>query len=290
MGFKEQASQHLRRFKENILKVSEYDAFPHMLTDQDALKGLNFYHSYPGFMEAVRRRYKSFRRPMYKNMLRSEHIPFNFFVPLHCNLTDERVSIFFKEVFPNLDIQQLQSIEIEKSPEKKGAMGKGHQYLDDNTSFDVLVLYQSSNGLEALGIEIKYTEKSYPYGDLERERMFSWSSLYHKRHINSGIYKPNTIPILIEPKLKQLWRNHLLGLAMIQNGDIKRFTSVHMYPNGNTYQAQAAKEYLDLLQDECKSTFHALTFEEFIVIGQEVFNEDPPRKHWFEYLEQRYLF
>lgn len=300
LTFKTRAAKHQQQFREEVLNLPNFEEFPYILTDEDALKGYNFHRDFPGFMEAVTKRYKGFRKPMYKNMLRSEHLPFNLFVPLQIHLHDERVLKFFRELFPTLDIQKLEAIEIEKSPEKKRYAPSGlnapslfedDRYLDDNTSFDALVTYQSTTGREAIGIEVKYTEKSYPYSEEERNRMFceGQDSLYHKRHDASGIYKPDRIWILRMAKFKQFWRNHLLGLAMVQKGDIKNFTSVHLYPDGNNYQANAALEYKAMLRQECKDTFIPLTLEMFIVIGLEVFYGEPEWEQWVRYLGRRYV-
>jgi hypothetical protein len=299
-NFYNKAKHHQEKFRNEYLKLDRFDTYPTMLTDEDALKGYNFYIKYPGMLDAVRKRFNGFRKPLYKNMLRSEHIPFNLFVPLKIEINAKPVISFFNRLFPFLNIDSITDIDFEKSPERlkfsKGSffplpLFDEEKYLDDSTSFDVMVTYKTNGHVGCLGIEVKYTEKSYPYGATEKLKMYDndENSLYHQTHTNSKIYLPDSISLLREKKLKQLWRNHLLGLKMLQKGDINNFTSVHLYPNGNSYQRECVEAYHETLLDTSKQSFVGITFEKFIETGKECFKNNFGLVSWLEYLEVRYI-
>ncbi len=86
-------------------------------------------------------------------MLTSEHIPFNFFVPLYQN--NDFCKIVFSELL-EVNIHSIDKIEIEYAPKPK------ENYLNDGTSFDTYIEYTSSdNSKGIIGIEVKYTENEY---------------------------------------------------------------------------------------------------------------------------------
>ncbi len=299
-SFFNRAKDHQQKYRENILELSEYDTYVTMLKDEDASKGGNFYIKWNGMLEAVENRYKGFRKPLYKNMLRSEHIPFNFFVPLQNNNNDELTVQFFSQLTGIPGIINIEGIDFEKSPEKKkylpqtknyAPLKEDEKFLDDRTSFDVMVTYESERGLGAIGIEVKYTEKSYPYGETEKSRMESEdeNELYQQTHNRSGIYIPGAIKKLRSKTMKQFWRNHLLGLKMIQKGLVKEFTSIQLFPKSNTYQYDKSQEYHDQIIDTAKTQFVPITYEQFIATGLETFKGKSEFEDWLNYLQDRYI-
>ena len=299
-SFFNQAKEHQQKFRESNLQLPAFDKYVTMLTDDDARRGKNFYTEWDGMMEAVMRRYKGFRKPLYKNMLRSEHIPFNFFVPLEQNKHDEKVVRFISKITGITDIATIEKIEFEKSPEKKIYLRetKGYlplkeeeKFLADSTSFDVMLTYQADRGKGGIGIEVKYTEKSYPYGETEKRRMESSdeNELYHLTHKNSGIYVDGSVEKLKTKILKQFWRNHLLGLRMIQKGLINEFVSVQLFPDSNQYQKEKSQEYHKQIIANAKSQFVPITYEKFIETGLEMFKEKNDFENWLKYLKLRYI-
>ncbi len=123
--------------------------------EEDAQKGLIFYAGFDIF-EAARQQFDpgvSDNKPMYSNMLRSQHIPFNFFVPLAKNLVYARDVINF---FVGGAISDINLIKIEHAPAPEIA-------LHYRTSFDAYIGYEHVDGTEGiLGIEVKYGEGAYP--------------------------------------------------------------------------------------------------------------------------------
>lgn len=286
MNFRAQAFEHQARFRES-LGIGEYNRIPAILNEKDARLGRNFYAAFPGLFEQVQRRFPFDRhKMMYAHMVRSEHIPFNFFVPLILDKSNDFAGKIFKKLLGPESIGTIESIEIESAPKPKDA------YLDDNTAFDVFLSARNDDGAAAgIGVEVKYTEKSYPYGDLERKRMFDPNdkSPYHRVTGESGLFIPGAITKLREIKLKQTWRNHLLGEAMKLKGDVSSFYSVLLYPSGNSYQSEVCNEYCSLLRPEKVGSFRGVTFEEFIRVGRDVCGNSVHYVNWLGFLADRYI-
>ncbi|MCX6723177.1 MAG: hypothetical protein NT094_03910, partial [Candidatus Staskawiczbacteria bacterium] len=144
------ARLHQSKFRAEVLNLP-YDSYGNYLTKEDGEIGNNFYKGF-GIFEAVKK-YRKYNKPLYSNMLRSEHIPFNFFIPFDLNKT------FCKNVFNEFFggvIQTIERIEIEFAPKPR------EKYLNDGTSFDTYIEYtHTDNSKGILGIEVKYTEKEY---------------------------------------------------------------------------------------------------------------------------------
>ena len=150
-GFLEKARLHQSKYRAFRLNVP-FDKFGNYLIKEDALKGLNFYNDFNIF-EQVKERYPNYSRPLYANMLRSEHISFNLFSPLKSDLEYCR-SVF--NYFMNGQIKSIDDIKIEYAP------SPAEKYLKDKTSFDTYIEYTHSDNSKAIiGIEVKYTEREY---------------------------------------------------------------------------------------------------------------------------------
>ncbi len=227
----------------------------------------------------------------FRNMLRSEHIPYNFFIPLKLNSNQIEVLSFFKKLFDRDDLLTITKFEIEWAPDSKYTM-------QDKTSFDVYIQFDLQNDKTlGVGIEIKFTEKSYPYTAMELSRLkkeVEAESPYFKIWNNKkiSVYEDNSYNILGEKMYKQFFRNHLLGLSMINNNNLKikidEFISVHLFPEANTYQKEKAEEYNQKIRLENRRYFISLTFEKFIDEGEKIFNASAEKK-WLNYLKDRYI-
>lgn len=282
-SFKSKAREHQIQVREDIgLHAGEYETY---LKDNDARSGLNFYSTFPGLLSVVDDKYHfDDRRIMYKDMLRSEQIPFNLFAPLKLDININTTSQFITLLIDSNIPLNVKSIEVEWSPPDKT------KHLNDNTSFDTFVLCHDVNQQRiGIGVEVKYTERSYPYGKTEKRKMDDLSSIYYQVTQRSNLYRPGYVAQLKQKEYKQIWRNHLLGESMIVNKEIDRFYSVHMYPEGNTYQKEAAYKYSKFLQNDHAFRFVPLTFERFIDIGRTIYAPFPMYMSWLEYLQQRYI-
>ena len=145
-GFLKRARLHQSKFRAETLKL-DYDTYGNYLTKKDGEDGKNFYEGFRIF-EVVKKRYRKYNKPLYSNMLRSEHIPFNLFVLLNVDKT------LGKEIFNEFlggVIQTIDNIEIEYAPAPK------QKYLNDGTSFDTYIEYTHiDNSKGIIGIEVKY--------------------------------------------------------------------------------------------------------------------------------------
>ncbi len=258
------------------------DSYGNYLTQEDAAKGLNFYNDFNIFQE-VKKRYPNYSKPLYANMLRSEHIGFNLFIPFKSDLD------FGKQVFNELLNQQIQSIdkiEIEYAP------SPAQKYLNDRTSFDTYIEYtHSDNQKGIIGIEVKYTEHEYALKpDSKQERdIQNKDSKYYTVSEQCGLYKSGTIEQLISDKFRQVWRNQLLGESILieDNDQFKHFTSLTIFPEGNLHFIETSKAYTDMLKNN-SNRFVPVTYEHFFKICAEHCPNDR-YKNWIDYLQERYI-
>lgn len=299
MNWKQQALIYQISFKESLglTKSGSFrdKPYPQILSNNDAKKGANFY-TYPN--EEAFKELKTWANKAHgkavnfcgtglMNMLRSEHIPYNLFHPIAKQNDDnpELVSAFFQEIF-GVQIDSITQIRIEYSSHIHHK-----ELLNDNTSFDAYIEAKYKGKTIGFGIEVKYTEKSYPYGKTERKQMFDKpDSEYNQLTKRSGIYKAETIEKLKSRKLKQFWRNHLLGIKLVElnkQSGLDEFYSVHLYPIGNTYQHQAAQEYHKCIKPKYQNRFIPVTIEKFIEVATSHLTHKDGQK-WLQYLRDRY--
>jgi len=292
-SFKELCRLHQSQYRSEVLKVW-FNEDINVLTEEDGLKGLNFYDGYD-ILKSVEHRYGDrfkggFRKPLYCNLLRSEHIPFNLFIPLKQDL------MFGKKVFNEIlgrIIDHIIDIKIEY-PEDTPT-----EYLKDRTSFDTYIEYQHIDGsLGIIGIEVKYTELSYPIGVKENREMKNPESLYYHRSRESGVFlfnDFNTLRTLSQDNYRQIWRNHLLGesILIVDKHKYGHFHSVTFYPEGNTHFTKTIREYQEFLKPEFRKRVQGVTYERFFEICRKCsLNDEFCEKFviWVRYLERRYLF
>lgn len=286
MSFKEKCKEHQIKFRVEEITVDK-DVFETMLRKEDGERGLNFYDGF-GIRDLVRK--IPFRKQFHCNLLRSEHIPYNFFTPL------DQDKGCCKQVFNDLlggGIESIRPIKIEYAPPPK------ENYLNDHTAFDAYIEYQHIDGSKGiLGIEVKYTELSYPLkaGSTEHKRMTKYFDKSKHKEITdkSGMFqmKPGDFDELKKDRYRQVWRNHLLGESVILNdGDeFKHFHSLTFYPSGNSHFTEVIREYREkFLKPECQDGVQGITYEEFFQSCRKYCPKQEYRD-WIEYLEKRYLF
>ena len=233
-------------------------------------------------LAAVEERFGRKDSPLWYDMLSSGHVPFNLFVPLRGKPWSRKLL----GSWLGRSVAEVTKLVVEWAPKPKSG------YLDDNTSFDTYVECLLDDGRRAsLGIEVKYTEGAYSWGKNERPRMFDESSLYHQVHRRAGLYVNDALDALRTRKLKQLWRNQLLGESLLQKTDlgIDVFTSVLVYPSRNTHYARAARQHSELIKPSKRRPFVAVTFEQFIGESRELANAEKAALAWLDYVERRYV-
>ena len=284
--FKKAAEKHQVEYKTKNIS-SDYKVFAdktvkYWLTDEEGKKGKNYYNGFKIF-EAVRDRYPNFDAMRDSNMLRSEHIPFNFFVPFKQNFE------FCKQVFNDIlgNVQSVDKIEIEYAPSPK------ENYLNDRTSFDAYIEYShTDNSKGIIAIEVKYTEREYPLekGSKQEKDINDEKGKYYSITKASGIYKPDVIDKLKTDLFRQVWRNHLLleCILLVDNEKFKHAHSLVFYPRDNEHFAEAGKEYSEMLVDSKEKKFGIVTFENFI---EKCRTNCPDNEFgsWIDYLQERYI-
>jgi hypothetical protein len=244
-------------------------------------KEKNFYDGF-GIFDAVKN-YRKYNKPLYSNMLRSEHIPFNFFIPLNQD------KVFCKNIlneFFNSTIQTIDRIKIEYAP------SPADKYLNDRTSFDTYIEYTNTDKTKGIiGIEIKYTEKEYKLkpNSKEEKDIQNKSSKYFSVTDSCKIYKADAITVLPTDKFRQIWRNYLLGesILLADSDKFQHFTSLTLFPRDNSHFIHTIKEYIELLKDN-NYKFLPLTYEQFFSACKK-HCPDNSFKKWLDYLIKRYI-
>ena len=273
--FKAAARLHQSNYRAKVLDV-DYSDYGNRLTDVDGRTLLNYYDGL-GIREALRQRYPRYSHRRDADLLRSEHIPFNMLAPLAERPDLARMVI--KDAFEKR-LEGSFELKLEWAPEPK------RNYLDDMTSFDAYLHgFEAGGELVGIGVEVKYTERGYRIGSSEAKRVKDPESTYWVMTRECGVFIGNGSTDLAKDDLRQIWRNHLLGLAMVKRGDIARFVSVTLYPSGNAHFTDALTKYQDHLKETARSSVRSCTFERFI----ECIHGDHEIDKWKQFLRERYL-
>ena len=281
--------------------------------------------------EYLDRKKPQFSDQMLTNLLRSVHIPYNIFFPM---LHDkEGAAKIFNKILGSDRIAEVTDIRIEynpaepkPNPEKPSERIYQPGGLKDGTAFDVYVEYipinAGQNDRGVIGIEVKYTEKEYPlvkFANKEKTEVTKeWRETHDENGIhiadnyripteNSGWFKPECfkdVPFedikrglshVVKNRYRQIWRNHILGAAMLQEGLITEFTSLTLYPKENGHfhgDKGALQDYKkSMLTESGANTFKSVTYEEMFEYMKESLNPDvfPYLDEWISYLHRRYL-
>lgn len=275
--FKAQARLFQSQYRAEVLDV-EFQDYGNRLTDPDAEALLNYYGKLNS-REALRKRYPSYSRKCDADMLRSEHISFNLLSPLDTNR--EAAIKTISEAW-KIECSEIQLIEIEYAPSPK------EEYLNDRTSFDTYIEATTIDGLKCgIGIEVKYTEQEYKLkkGSSEEFKVLDHQSPYWETARASGCFKTPDDEMFGTDPFRQVWRNHLLGLKMIETGTVDEFYSITLFPRGNHHFHTVLPQYISQLKDEAQPCVIGCTFETFIsaIQGSLEFKE------WKNWLDRRYI-
>lgn len=274
-NFKATARDHQSEYREKVLKLTEYDTFGNRLCEKDGKNLLNYFDNLE-VRSILRQKYPNYSKLRDGDMLRSEHIPFNFFAPLVA-----RHSVALRILKPcfNIELERISRIEIEWPDSKANPLG-------DHTAFDTYIEGLNAEGKRVgIGIEVKYTEGAYRIGDSENRRIQDTGSSYWRITENSGHFLKHRYSELPKDDFRQIWRNQLLGLAMVDTKQIDDFYSVTIYPEGNKHFAKTIPKYVKILDPGYSDRLIGCTFEHFF----EAIPEEPELVEWIRYLKKRYL-
>jgi hypothetical protein len=305
-SFKALAKEHQIYYREKFID-RQYHEYKTWLSKNASVKGKNFFDGF-GIFDTAKQRYPIpsldvlSRKDInvFSDMLRSEHIPFNLFVPLRYDLNfcknvfNQFLGGSIKKINGHSIIDGTENIKIEYSPRPK------KEFLNDNTSFDTYIEYQLHDGSFGLiGIEVKYTEKAYPLtaGSKEAKEINDPNSNYYAISNRAKLYKNNnngysSIPknnLLKNDEFRQIWRNQLLAESIIlhDNSKIKHASSLLFYPNKNSHFAGVGEQYSDFL-NAGKNKFIPITYEAYLLACHKYCPNDRHKK-WIDYLYERYI-
>lgn len=280
-GFRAAARLHQSRFRAEVLGVP-FDKYGNRLTASAAKSGLNFYSGFQ-IAEAATKRYPKLPVDVFANMLRSEHIPLNLFIPL--NHDDDYRRLVFSALLGK-KLRSIGPIRIEYAPSPAG------DYLADKTSFDAYAEYEDAAGKPGLvGMEVKYSEREYPLkpGSKEDHEVHDRASKYYKVMNASRLYRAGSAPYLIKDEYRQIWRNQLLGESIVLRHPtlFAGATLMTFFPSRNGHIRRACDGYAEMLSGN-ESKFAAVTFERFIEICRKL---APSAEYgrWIDFLERRYI-
>lgn len=273
--FKAAARLHQSRYRSEVLKADHTD-YGNRLNEAGGRALLNYYEAL-GVREALRRRFPEYSKKRDADLLRSEHIPFNLLAPLstrHVLLQSVLAKCFGVELTAPFDMR------FEWAPEPAAS------YLGDMTSFDAYVEGRGPEGDRVgVGIEVKYTEQGYRIGASEAKRVRDQQSTYWLTTRESGVFVESGCEQLGGDSLRQIWRNHLLGLAMVRRRDIDKFVSVTLYPAGNKHFSSALAKYHERLAEPARTRVRGCTYEQYVgALGG-----DAEIEAWKQFLVRRYL-
>lgn len=191
---------------------------------------------------------------LWSDLLSSMPMCFNLFGELHGD--PERLAAATATLWPDVP-GVADEVVFEWSPGRSGA-----KYLGDRTAFDAAILLAQPGGRRSiLGIETKYHEHAVterPPNPIKR------MPRYREVTETSGAFREDWEAAILGTPLQQIWRDHLLVLAMLQDPDGQwdsgKYVLVHHAQNPSF--AEAAERYRAVLTDD--STFEARTVEDLL--------------------------
>ena len=276
------------------MQVNCIDLYGTKISDEDGHIGMHNFYPIKWVSNAVRMRYPNQKKTLYCDILRSEHIPFNFFTPFY-----EQKELLCKvlNTYMHDTVKTIDNIIIEYPPASQNP-------LKDRTSYDVFIEYRHTDLSKGIiGIEVKYTEGDYPIGEREQREVKDPNSIYWIVTKLSGLYKPECYPenladsILVTDRYRQVWRNQLLGESFLQvpNTQWKHSTLIMLYPEGNIHIGEVTKGYQDILLPNDGLKFIPITYQSFLqqIEKENTYPEGGYRNEdiylWHGWCERRYI-
>lgn len=230
------------------------------LQPADAARGLNFFS--PSVNAFVRRSLilreegamVHYER-LHRNLLSSEPLTYNLFVPLALNL--DLATAVFRQLLPAF-VHQVTGIRFETSPGRHDA-----RYLNDGTAFDAAISVITPDGESAtVFIEVKYSEGCTGPAATYRPR-------YDEASREAALHHCPDSPALRSTLLEQFWRLHLLAQLAVRHSVTPRAHLLVLCPQLNRRVRSATHRYAAELSDPTGSSpaltgFSALTLETFV--------------------------
>lgn len=208
------------------------------------------------------------------NLLSSQPLCFNLFGELHYDL--DLATRLFRKLFPER-VEKVTAVKFEYSP------GRGNfDYTGDHSAFDVFIEYTNKDKVGFIGIEVKYAES------LKEETKEKAEKNFRQRYVDlsnaSNKFKPDSLELLKQPPLSQIWRDHLLAIATEKDYDEGYF--VFLFPSQNTQCQKGVDHYKTQLafDNEVQTGFYSRHLEDFVNALNEISDAE-----WIKELRKRYL-
>ncbi len=258
-------------------KASNSTHYGNMLARQDGERGLNFLT--PHIFAVAKRRLalkKGTLEPfrLLCNLLSSQPMCFNLFGPL---VDDAELATRLMQVLLPGEVQSVSKVFLEYAPEP------AKDYLNDLTAFDTFVAYQRPDGQPGfVGIETKLTEAFSP-------KVYTSKEYRHWFEQPGAPWPPDALPRLLESDVNQLWRDHLLAVAM-KLAPKSRYTSgklMLVYHPLDQECVTALQTYQTLLRP-ADDSFIAMPLDEMVRRWLAAV-ETPAQRQWLGEFSRRYL-
>lgn len=210
---------------------------------------------------------------LWTNMLSSQPLCFNLFGGLKLDM--DKANAFFRHLLPDY-VAAVKGVYFEHSP------GRGNpDFTDDKTAFDVFVVCTTVDGEHGfLAIEVKYSEvMTEPFGG-SRPR-------YDELSGSVGVYHTPHAEALRGGALQQLWREHMLSRAMIDQGLYASGRFVVLHPEQNSQCAGAVRSYQRQLvsNDPSVSGFQVITLDACVEALREIGDAEAADSLYGRYLD-----
>jgi hypothetical protein len=239
----------------------------HQLKLEHAEKGFNFLsseaHAY------IVKRSRSWRvlvnrERVLSNLISSQALCFNLFTDLKMGLLrkDPAASQVIKSMFPQLPIDKVVSVDLEKLPRIQG-------FKKVATAFDAVIVFKDTQGLESiLGIEVKYLE------GLD-ERRVGGGQRWYSLAKSFDIFNTKGLAAY-PPKLgfNQIARNFLLTLAYAKHPQRRVYSFTLGLAEDEETQVKV-KQFKQMLKKPFSEMIQFVSLEE--VVGNGLSAEGNPR-------------
>lgn len=212
---------------------------------------------------------------IWNNLLSSQPLAFNLFAELDENL--DLASKLFHSLFPDR-IDEVTNIDFEYSPSRGNL-----EFTGDHSAFDVFIRYKK-NGTEGFaGIEVKYSESLGEESAKTAEK--NYKQRYIEISLQSGLFRPERLDNLKKPPLAQIWRDHLLSIAMQNKGMTGFF--IFLFPEQNTPCQKGIDLYLTHLKvdNPAITGFYSLHLEKVLDLLVNLTDAN-----WVKEFKDRYCF
>lgn len=263
------------------LGLEPIDPVSVVLPSSAAKEGKNFYRN--DVLDAVTERFpRAFHTKLGRgsragDAFCSAHAPFNLVAPLRSRRAVACAAPALSAML-GVAVHEVQSVNFEQPG------SRDQNPLGDNTAYDSCISAIGSGSAIKVGIEVKFSEGPYGWGESEKRRMFDPESQYCSATTSGGFFQPKAADGLRNCHLKQLWRNMLLAQTLGASL-LVQFYYVHLYPEGNDYQAAAVAKFASALTDRGRARFRSITYEKYFhILGDAGCDAD-----WVSYLRRRYL-